>query len=49
MDIVIAKVIPILLLIGIGYFIQIKKVTNDHAMHMAKKAVMNIALPSVLF
>lgn len=49
MDIVLSKVIPIILLIGIGYMLQIRKLVSEDTMHMAKKAVMNIALPSVLF
>ncbi len=46
---VISKVIPILLLIGFGYYLQVKKIADKHTMAMVKKAVINIALPAVLF
>ena len=49
MDIILSKVIPIIVLITIGYLIQRKQLADDHSMKIAKKAVMNIALPSVLF
>lgn len=43
------KIVPILLLILIGYLIQYKKLADEHTMHNLKKGVINLALPAVLF
>lgn len=46
---VIAKILPIILLIGLGYFLRWKQVINGIAISEMKKAVINIFLPAVLF
>ncbi len=46
---IISKVIPILLLITFGFLMQYKKVVGEDVINELKKAVINIALPVVLF
>ncbi|WP_105614061.1 AEC family transporter [Vallitalea okinawensis] len=46
---VIAKILPVILLIGLGYFLRWKQVINSVAISEMKKAVINIFLPAVLF
>jgi len=43
------KVIPILLLIGLGYLIQVKNWTDETSMHNLKRGILNLGLPAVLF
>lgn len=45
----ISKVIPIMLLIAFGYWMQRKELADEHTMHNVKKGIINLALPAVLF
>lgn len=49
MEEIIAKVIPILLLIGLGFYLQQKNIVKEEVIDAVKNGVVNIALPSVLF
>ncbi len=43
------KVIPILLLMGLGIFLQVRQLVDKNTMTMLKKGIINMALPAVLF
>ena len=45
----ISRVIPIFLLLGLGYFVRVKGFLKPATMDDIKKVVVNFALPSVLF
>jgi len=49
MEEIVSKVIPILLLILLGYFIQRKGIVEHNTMVELKKGVVNLALPALLF
>lgn len=49
MEEIIAKVIPILLLIAFGYIMQVTKMVKEDMMDELKKGVLNIAFPALLF
>ncbi len=49
MNEIISKVIPILLLISLGYFIRTKNMLKDQSIDDIKKLIINISLPSILF
>lgn len=46
---VISKIIPIIMLVGLGYYIQLKKLADKQSVATIKKAIVNIALPAVIF
>lgn len=46
---VVSKVIPILLLIGLGYLMRVKEISDKSTVEGIKKIVINISLPAILF
>lgn len=42
-------VLPVFLIIGIGFFLRWQELINDDFVHMAMKVVFNVCLPSMLF
>lgn len=46
---IVSKVIPIILLISLGYFIQVKEIMKQSTIDEMKKVVINISLPAILF
>lgn len=46
---VIVRILPILLMIGLGNLIRARKILNDSAVDQLRGLVVNIALPAVLF
>ncbi|MBS4539007.1 malate permease [Clostridium sp. D2Q-11] len=49
MEEIISKVIPIILLIALGYLMQYRNMVKSESIEEIKKGVINIALPPVLF
>ncbi|KGM95409.1 malate permease [Clostridium botulinum] len=46
---IVSHVIPIILLIALGYFIKCKQILNESMLEGMKKIVLNISLPAILF
>ncbi|WP_432662172.1 malate permease [Wukongibacter baidiensis] len=46
---IISKVIPIILLISLGYLVQVKGILKQSTIDEMKKVVINISLPAILF
>lgn len=45
----ITKIIPIILLLVLGYIMQLKSLVDHKTMHNIKRGIINLALPAVLF
>lgn len=46
---IINRVLPILLLISLGYFLRRRNFISENSINDVKKLVVNLALPAVLF
>lgn len=46
---IVSNVIPILLLIGLGYLMRVKEISDKPTVEGIKKIVINISLPAILF
>jgi len=46
---IIPKIIPVFILLGVGYFLKIKKFISNNSIGEIKKLIVNISLPALLF
>ena len=46
---IIPKIIPVFILLSVGYFLKIKKFISSNSISEIKKLIVNISLPALLF